>query len=83
MTDILAQLTISAMVLAAFAGVLVLVLIVGIPPGVAEVANVALGTLGTMAASVVNYWLGSSRGSARKTDLLASSIPIDQAQPHP
>jgi hypothetical protein len=34
-----------------------------------------LGTLAAMATSVVSYWVGSSAGSAQKTDLLYRSNP--------
>jgi hypothetical protein len=34
-----------------------------------------LGTLAAMATSVVGYWVGSSAGSDRKTDLLYNSTP--------
>ena len=47
-----------------------------LPPGSAKSAytslNVLLGTLGAMATSVVGYWVGSSAGSARKEERLAS-----------
>ena len=47
-----------------------------LPPGSAKSTyaslNVLLGTLGAMATSVVGYWVGSSAGSARKDERLAS-----------
>lgn len=47
-----------------------------LPPGSAKSTytrlNVLLGTLGAMATSVVGYWVGSSAGSARKEERLAS-----------
>ena len=51
-------------------------LMVLLPPGSAKSTytslNVLLGTLGAMATSVVSYWVGSSAGSARKDEHLAS-----------
>lgn len=57
---------VSAIVLLAFAGVLGLVLIRALPPGSETIVNMLLGTLAAMATQVVNYWLGSSAGSAAK-----------------
>lgn len=34
-----------------------------------------LGTLAAMASAVVSYWVGSSAGSAQKTDMLFRSAP--------
>jgi hypothetical protein len=44
-----------------------------------EAMLIMVGSLGTMAGGVVNYFFGSSTGSARKDELLASStqIPTD------
>ena len=51
-------------------------LMVLMPPGSAKstyaVLNVLMGTLGAMATSVVNYWVGSSAGSDRKDEHLAN-----------
>lgn len=63
---------VSVVLLLMFGAVLALVLLRGLPEGVRDIALVLLGTLGTMATQVPNYWLGSSAGSSRKTDLLAS-----------
>lgn len=83
MTNTIAQLTVSVAVLAAFACAAVLVLSHGVPPTAEAIANVVLGTLGALASAVVNYWLGSSSGSARKTELLANSIPVEQTHAGP
>lgn len=49
-----------------------------LPPGSGKstyaVLNVLLGTLSAMATSVVSYWVGSSVGSARKDDRLATML---------
>jgi hypothetical protein len=64
---------ISAVVLLTFGGVMVIVLLFGMPTGSETAANMLLGTLAAMATSVVSYWVGSSAGSARKDDRLAQS----------
>lgn len=61
---------ISAIVVGAFAGVLWVVMTRALPAGSDTIVNMLLGTLATMAAQVVNYWLGSSAGSAAKNNLL-------------
>lgn len=42
-----------------------------IPPGVKEVLLVLVGVLAGSFKDVVGFWVGSSYGSARKTDQLA------------
>jgi hypothetical protein len=46
-----------------------------LPAGSETILNMLLGTLAAMATSVVGYWVGSSAGSSRKTDLLYQSTP--------
>ena len=43
--------------------------------------GVLLGTLAAMATSTVGYWVGSSAGSAQKTDLLYRSAPSEPGAP--
>lgn len=62
---------ISGLVLLVFGAVLYRVLIEPVPPGQDAIVFTMLGALTTMATAVVSYWVGSSAGSARKTDLLA------------
>lgn len=62
---------VGALVLAAFGTAMVLALLRAIPQGSETVINVLLGTLAAMATQVVNYYLGSSVGSARKDSVLA------------
>jgi len=61
---------VSAIVLLAFAGVLGLVLVRALPSGSETIVNMLLGTLAAMATQVVNYWLGSSAGSAAKNSMM-------------
>lgn len=44
--------------------------------GVAAMVNLMVGALVTGFASVLGYWLGSSAGSRRKTELMAQRDPI-------
>lgn len=39
-----------------------------------------LGTLAAMATNTVGYWVGSSAGSAQKTDMLYRSAPVATPQ---
>jgi hypothetical protein len=51
------------------------------PSGLQNVLFTLLGALGAAFTQVVNYWLGSSKGSADKTTFLANSVPLqDQSQ---
>jgi hypothetical protein len=45
------------------------------PAGSETILNMLLGTLAAMATAVVSYWVGSSSGSAQKTDMLFRSAP--------
>jgi len=66
---------ISALVLGTFGVVIWTALTRTMPAGSETILNVAIGTLSMMATSVVGYWVGSSAGSAKKTDLLYRSTP--------
>lgn len=61
---------VSTVVLVAFAVALWAVLKEEIPAGSRDIANIMLGTLGSMAVAVVSYWVGSSSGSAAKDNML-------------
>jgi hypothetical protein len=67
---------VSTIVLMAFAVMTWVVVSHSIPQGSEQISMVMLGTLGTLATSVVSYWVGSSAGSARKTELAAMREPI-------
>lgn len=66
------QALISVMVLAAFFGTVasLITMSADIPPGVKEVLLVLVGVLAGAFKDVVGFWVGSSYGSARKTDKL-------------
>ena len=70
-----APVVISAVVLTTFGTVMWLALTRALPPGSETILNMLLGTLAAMATSVVSYWVGSSAGSAAKTDMLYRSAP--------
>ena len=42
-----------------------------------EALLIMVGSLGTMAGGVVNYYFGSSSGSARKDEIMASKLPAE------
>lgn len=56
----------SLLILSAFAFLSYVVVTKGLPAESREQANIMLGTLGTLAGMVCNYWLGSSLGSMLK-----------------
>lgn len=65
-----APVLVSCIVLVSFAIVVWVVLTQEMPPRSEALANVLMGTLAAMATAVVNYWVGSSAGSAAKNTLL-------------
>lgn len=46
-----------------------------VDPAVLTVINVLVGTLAAGFMQTINFWLGSSAGSQRKSELLAGSVP--------
>jgi len=66
---------VSLVVLVTFGVVMCAALTRALPPGSETILNMLLGTLAAMATSVVSYWVGSSSGSARKTELLSDRNP--------
>ena len=73
-----APVLISTVVLLTFGTVMWLALTHALPVGSETILNMLLGTLAAMATSVVAYWVGSSAGSATKTDMLYRSNPPNQ-----
>jgi hypothetical protein len=45
--------------------------------------GVLIGVVATNGTTVVGFWLGSSMGSKRKTDLLAAAPPVQPQEVHP
>lgn len=62
---------VSTVVLILFGGALVVVLDHALPDGNKDAAMLLLGMVSTKAASIVDYWTGSSSGSADKTQMMA------------
>lgn len=54
-----------------------------IPVGNRDIVNVSLGAVLGMSISVVNYFFGSSKSSADKTEMIHNSTPIqiDNSKP--
>ena len=75
---------VDAFVLALFGACVLLVMLHGMPDAGAarDLTSGFLATLGTLAVTIVQYWRGSSAGSARKDTLLANSVP-SALLPHP
>lgn len=46
------------------------------PPGAKEPLLILVGSLAAAFGGVVNFWFGSTSGSARKDELLANSTPL-------
>lgn len=72
---------VSVIVLLTFGGVMVLSLTRALPPTAEPVLNVLMGTLGALATTVVSYWVGSSAGSAAKSERQQHMVPISLVQP--
>lgn len=66
---------VSLVVLLTFGVVMWAALTRALPLGSETILNMLLGTLAAMATAVVSYWVGSSSGSAAKTELLYRSAP--------
>lgn len=66
---------VSIVVLVTFGSVMFLALTRALPAGSETLLNMLLGSLAAMTTSVVSYWVGSSAGSASKTEMLYRSSP--------
>ena len=66
--------TLSTFITIGFFGILITMLVWEYKP--TEPLLIMLGALGAAFGAVVNFWLGSSASSARKSELLASSQPV-------
>lgn len=65
-----AMYVLAALIVLAFFGVVVLLVIKGIPPENKDMFNLLLGALIAAFTAVVQYWFGSSKGSADKTEIM-------------
>ena len=73
---------VSVVVMLSFGVLAGVVLFHQVPEGSQALANVLLGALAGMATTVVSFWMGSSAGSAAKSEMLANSVPASLL-PHP
>lgn len=69
-TDNIGRVAVSVLVILAFLAYVCGILVVPIPADMRDVVNTAGGILGGAFVGVVNYWIGSSSGSAAKDRLL-------------
>ncbi|MEM6851632.1 MAG: hypothetical protein AAF527_07890 [Pseudomonadota bacterium] len=60
-------------IIAGFFGIVGAMMAGAVPPDAETEFSILLGALATMTAAVVNYFFGSSAGSARKNELLAGA----------
>jgi predicted CDP-diglyceride synthetase/phosphatidate cytidylyltransferase len=69
-----------------FIGILICLMFIGAivalfrlepPPGAREPLLILIGSLAAAFGAVVQYWFGSSSGSAHKNELLAASVPAE------
>lgn len=70
------QATVGFVILGGFFCALAALLFARVDPTMKEPLLLLVGSLATMAGAVVNYHYGSSAGSARKDELLATSSPM-------
>ena len=70
------QATIAFTILAGFFAVIWALIYVKTSTTMNEAMLIMVGSLGTMAGGVVNYFFGSSTGSARKDEIIAASSPM-------
>ena len=59
-----------------FIAAIVALFLVEPKPGAKEPLLILIGSLAAAFGGVVNFWFGSSSGSARKDELLANSTPV-------
>jgi hypothetical protein len=67
-----APVVMSTIITVAFAAVVGLSMVHGIPPGAETLANMLLGTLAASFTATVQYWMGLSAGSVRKDATIAA-----------
>lgn len=70
--DNVGRIVVSILSIIAFVAFVVLIVFLPIPPEMKDVVNTAGGILGSAFIAVVNYWLGSSAGSAAKEKTIAN-----------
>lgn len=71
----------AALVILGFIGVMVVLIFHLAPPSNDTLLNVLAGSFATMTVQIVNYFYGSSKSSADKTDMLYNSTPLPPPTP--
>lgn len=69
--------TLAISITAGFFGVLALMLLGVWKPNDNNALLILLGSLGTSWGSVINFYFGSTIGSARKDEIIAKSAPVE------
>lgn len=64
-----------------FISAIVALFLVEPKPGAKEPLLLLIGSLSAAFGAVVNWWFGSSSGSARKDELIANSAPLERSNP--
>lgn len=59
-------------------GLIAVLMYVSAPESNKDLLNIAIGALIGSFITVVNYFYGSSKGSAEKTEMLNNSVPIEK-----
>lgn len=75
MSDAVTPRAIALLVTLGFFGVIAAILWRGLPTEGGDALLVLLGALGGAFGTVISYYFGSSRGSERKTEMLARATP--------
>jgi uncharacterized membrane protein YdjX (TVP38/TMEM64 family) len=78
-TENVGRISISILAIVAFMAYVFAILRLPIPPEMKDVVNTAGGILGGAFVGVVNYWIGSSSGSAAKDKVIANSVQKEPA----
>ncbi|WP_428673735.1 hypothetical protein [Reyranella sp.] len=71
-TENIGRVSVSILAIAAFVAYVGAILFVPIPAEMRDVVNTAGGILGGAFVGVINYWIGSSSGSASKDKTITS-----------
>tara|TARA_R110000868_G_C10848773_1_gene760646 strand:+ start:173 stop:412 length:240 start_codon:yes stop_codon:yes gene_type:complete len=72
---------IGVLICAMFIAAVMALFMVEPPLGAREPLLILIGSLAAAFGAVVNFWFGSSSGSARKSELLASMTPPESPTP--
>lgn len=74
------QYLLAAVIMVGFFTVLIIVFTKAVPQDNKDVAYLIVGALVTIAATVVNYFFSSTKGSAEKTDIISKLPPVEKEE---